>query len=212
MSKKRKPSLDHVTRQFGKAHADKADAEKRVAKFRKMFFEVIEIPETELAQQSIFYEGDDPDSYVSVMYPKWEIVKRHRIDDEEWKLIIREDPAKKTFQYINPTDKKVFQRTVVESAPDVDLDRMQAEDPELYEAITMDPPPPPRVLRPLGELEDEQREGLVKFLKPPKLINRMESPREAKPEELEALPEDVHVHDWQRDSRGDVGCTCGEYL
>lgn len=215
---KPKPTLDHVTRQFDKAHAEESDAKKRMAKFRKQFFDLIEIPEKELARQTIFAVTEDPDRYVATLYPKWRIITAKVTDegsagqDAEWKLVIQEDPEKKTFQFINPTDKKVFQRTVVESAPDVDLERLKAENPLVYESITFQPEPRPRELKALSDLTDDQKEIIKTYLDPPKLTNRMEAPREAKPEELETLPEDVHIHNFQRDSRGDVSCACGEYL
>lgn len=214
---KPKPKIEEVTRAFGKAHAEESDAKRRMAKLRTQFFDLIAIPDSELAQQTIFATTEDPDRYVATLYPKWRIVTAKIIDegsagqDAEWKLVIQEDPKRKTYQYINPLDRKVYARTVAESAPDIDLERLKAENPLVYESITFQPEPRPRELKALSELTDDQKEIVKAYLDPPKLTNRMESPRPAKPEELEALPEGTHVHDWQRDSRGDVGCTCGEY-
>jgi hypothetical protein len=186
-----KPDIAEVAKKFGRYHKQKSDADDQLKKFRKMFFDLIEIPETQLARQTIFAEADDPDRYVETLYPKWRIVKAEQIGSDgellEWKLIIEEDPAKKTFQYVNPLDKKVYQRTVVESAPDVDLERMKKDAPALYANVTFQPDPPPRELRPLGSFDEDELEGIRRFLLPPKLTERMESPRKAKPEELEGL-------------------------
>lgn len=168
-----------------------------MAKWRKLFFDLIEIPVTELAQQTIYIDriGDDPvdpEQYVAVLYPKWRIIKRQRFlvdepGETEWKLILQEDPEKKTYQYINPYDRKVYQRTVVESAPDVDLERLRDENPLVYQSITFQPDPPPRELKSLDDLTDDQKDILKQYLLPVKLTNRMEAPRNAKPEELEGL-------------------------
>jgi hypothetical protein len=187
----RKPKIEDVTRAFAVEHGVKATAEKEMAKLRKLFFDLIEIPETDLARQTIYVEAEDPEAYVAVMYPKWRIVNYKTVaaEDEppEWKVIIQEDPTKKTFQYVNPIDKKVYQRTVAEGAPDIDMERLKVEDMILWNAVTFRPPEPERELKPLDELTEDEREALKNYLTPGKLTNRMEAPRDAKPEELEGL-------------------------
>lgn len=193
MPKKPKPKIEEVTRDFGIEHAIKAVAEREMAKLRKLFFNLIDIPEPKLARQTIFANTEDPDRYVATLYPKWRIVTAQVIDegsagqDAEWKLVIQEDPKKKTFVFINPLDKKVYTRTVAESAPDVDLERLRQERPLVYESITFQPEPLPRELKALADMTEDQKEILKQYLDPPKLTNRMESPRPAKPEELEEL-------------------------
>jgi hypothetical protein len=186
---KPKPKIEEITKQFGEKHSAKDKAEKEMKKLRQQFFDLIEIPEPELAQQTIYAETDDPAQYVAILYPKWKIVSKWERKDGEWKLIIQEDPTKKNHIFVNPLDKQVYTRTVVEGAPDVDLERMKEEDPELYERLTFEPPPPPRELFPLSSMDDEEKAGLRKYLTPGKLTNRMEAPRKAKPEELEGLSE-----------------------
>lgn len=189
----RKPKIENVAKRFGYWHGREAKAKAEMAKHRKMFFDLIEIPEEELAQQTIFAVTEDPDQYVATLYPKWKIISAKVIDegcagqDAEWKLIIQEDPKKKTWQFINPVDQKVYQRTVVESAPEIDFERLAAEEPDAYESITFQPDPPPRQLKPLDQLEDDEKEILKSYLLPVELKDRMEKPRPAKPEELEGL-------------------------
>lgn len=193
MPKKLKSKIEEVTKQFGEKHAAKDKADKEMKKLRKQFFDLIEVPEPELARQTIYVEAEDPEQYVATLYPKWRIVSYKTVareaDPPEWKVIIQEDPDKKTYIFVNPLDKQVYQRTVAEGAPELDLERMKKEDPEFYERVTFEPPPPPRELFPLASMDDEEKEGLKKYLTPGKLTNRMEAPRKAKPEELEGLSE-----------------------
>lgn len=188
MPRKPKPKIENVTQEFGLAHAEADEAKRRMEKYRKMFFDLITIPENELATQVIYVECDDPRSYVATLYPKWKIKSKKLVNPaipDEWKIIIQEDPSKKTFQFINRLDGKVYQRTVAESAPDIDMDRLKEENPDIWEAITFQPPLPDRELKPLDELNEDEREVLKRYLVPVKLTNRMEKPRNAKPEELE---------------------------
>lgn len=189
--KKPKPKLEEVTREFGKAHEDATDAEKRKEKNKKLFFDLITFPESELATQVIYYTGDDPERHVASLYPKWRIASKRLWDgpddgsntELEWKLVIQEDPEKKTFVYKNPLDGKVYQRTVAESAPQPDVARLAQEHPEVWEAMTVQPDPPPRELKSLDQLTEDQRELLRDYLLPPKLTNRMEKPRLPKEDE-----------------------------
>jgi hypothetical protein len=185
----RKSKIENVTKRFGRAHGTKERAEKAMAKARQEFFDLIEIPESELSQQTIYAECDDPEAYVASLYPKWQIVACKTIarEDEppEWKIVIRENPEKRNFTYLNPLDGKVYGRTVAESAPEVDLARIKEDDEGWYKEITFQPDPPPRQLVPLDRLTDEDMDRLKKYLLPVKLQNRMEKPRKPKPEELE---------------------------
>lgn len=187
-TKKTKPTLEEVTRQFGEAHAEEAQAKSRMEKYRKQFFDLLKavIPKTELARQTIYYEGDDPDQHVATLYPKWHILKKEVTHlDGEWRILIEEDPERKSWQYINPSDGKVYRRTVKESAPQIDVSRLRDDDPKFWESITVQPPLPERELKPLSDLDEEQKDRLKEYLLPPKLTNVMEKPRKAKPEEIE---------------------------
>ena len=186
-TKKSKPKIEEVTRDFGIEHGKKAEAEKKLAKLRKLFFDLITIPESQLARQTIYVECDDPDAYVAALYPKWKIISRKLADPDipdEWQLLIQEDPDNKSYHFVNPLDKQVYSRTVAESAPDIDLEQIKEDDPDWYEAITFQPDPPPRELVSLDRLAEEDKDRLKQYLQPVKLTNRMEKPRQAKPEEL----------------------------
>lgn len=188
MPKKPKPKIEEVAQEFGKAHAEENDAKKRKDKYRLLFFDLIEIPEDQLSRQTIYAECDNPEAYVASLYPKWRIISKKLVDEEipdEWRLVIQEDPAKRNFVFVNPLDNKVYTRTVAESAPQVDLDRLKEDDPDLYESMTFQPDPPPRQLKPLNSLDDDEKETVKRYLLPVKLQNRMEKPRDPKPEELD---------------------------
>ena len=191
MSKKSKPKIEEVTRAFGIAHAQEASAKKEMERNKKLFYDLIVFPESELATQVIYYTGDDPDGHVASLYPKWRIAKKQLWDgpddgsntELEWKLVLQEDPDGKTFVYKNPLDGNVYQRTVVESAPQVDLVKLEQERPDVYKAVTFQPDPPPRELYPLSDIGDEYKEIIRQYLLPSKLTNRMEKPKLAKDEE-----------------------------
>lgn len=209
-AKKEKPKIEEVTKEFGEAHAEQAAAKTRMEKLKKQFFDLIQIPASQLARQTIYYEGSDPDNHVATLYPKWKIIKKEVTHlDGEWRIIIEEDPKKKSFSYINPIDGMKYTRTVAESAPGVDLDRLKRENPSLFNEVTVEPPKPERVLKPLSDLEEDQKDELKEYLLPVNLTNRMEKPSKPKAEELEELPH--KCTEFQYDSRRDVCCVeCGQ--
>jgi hypothetical protein len=183
------PTLVSVTKAFSKAHADKADAETRMAELKVKFFGLLkhQIPRTQLAQTTVYYDGDDPEQHVATLYPKWSIVSQnYDLSRKEWRILIQEDVDKKPWRYVNPIDKMVYERQVRESAPAVDLDRLKKDHPSLYKQMTFQPRPP-RELKPLDKLTDRQKATLIKYLLPVKLTEAMSKPRPAKPEELEEL-------------------------
>lgn len=181
-----KPKIEEITKQFGEAHAEQAAAKVRMDKLKKQFFDLIRIPSSQLARQTIYYEGSDPDKHVATLYPKWRIIKKEMTHlDGEWRIIIEENPKKKSFSYINPLDGMKYTRTVAESAPGVDLARLKQENPALYNEVTVEPPRLERVLKPLSDLEEDQKDELKEYLTPVSLTNRMEKPSKPKPEELE---------------------------
>jgi hypothetical protein len=184
---KPKPTLEEVATKFRIAHQEAETHEAEKKKLRKLFFDLIDIPESELAQQTIFYEGENPERHVAVFYPKWRIVTKALLDEfpAEWKIIIQEDPEKRNFLYVTE-DGWTLQRTVAESAPQVDLERLAQENPHLWQNITVQPPPPPRELKPLEDLTEDQKRELREFLTEPALKPTMQKPRKANPDELES--------------------------
>lgn len=185
----RKPKIESITRQFYKAHQRVEKYEKEKSRLRSIFFNLIDFEPEQLARQTIYVEGDY-EQHVATLYPKWRIVTKeliHSDDETEWRVIIEEDPEKKNFTFVNPFDGMAYSRTVAESAPGVDLDRLKAEKPLVYQSVTFQPDPPPRELKALKDLTEEQKDIVKMYLTPAKLTNRMEKPRKAKPEELEGL-------------------------
>lgn len=187
----RKPKIESITRQFNKAHQRVEKYEKEKGRLRAIFFNLISFDSEQLARQTIYVEGD-PDQHVATLYPKWRVVTKeliHLDDETEWRVIIEEDPEKKNFTFVNALDGMAYTRTVAESAPGIDLDRLKAEKPLVYQSVTFQPDPPPRELKALKDLTEEQKDIVKTYLTPAKLTNRMEKPRKAKPEELEGLPD-----------------------
>lgn len=176
--------LKFASKQFLTWYKKAEEAEKKKKEYRQMFFDSIEFKPSELARQSVFVPlGEDPMKWAAIWYPRWRVVAGGRVLDE-WKIVIEEDPKYKSFTFIHPTSHKVYQRTVAESSPQVDLNELKEKNPLLYEKVTQYPVVE-KILKPLNSLDPEDLAKLVKYLQPPKLTLRMEKPRDAKPEELE---------------------------
>jgi hypothetical protein len=181
--------IKEVTKEFGEAHAEEARWKSTKERLRKQFFDLLRlnIPTTQLAQTTIYYDGTDPEQHVATLYPKYMIVdKRFDLATKEWRILLREDIDRKSWSYVNPVDGNVYSRTVAESAPEVDLERLKADHPSIYKSVTFQPKPA-RQLKPLDKLTERQKATIMRYLKPPKLQDRMEKPRKAKAEELEEI-------------------------
>jgi hypothetical protein len=179
--------IEDVTREYLRAHTEEAVVKERMAELKAKFFDLLkrQIPKTQLAQTTVYYDGDDPEQHVATLYPKWSIVSQnYDLIRKEWRILIQEDVDKKPWRYVNPIDKMVYERQVRESAPAVDLDRLKKDHPSLYKQMTFQPKPP-RELKSLDKLTDRQKATLMKYLLPVKLTEAMSKPRPAKPEELE---------------------------
>ncbi len=185
MSKK----LQRIAKSFGALHAKKKHIDTELDRLKREFAESITFTDEELGRQTLWYAGSDPEAFIQTQYPKWSLVKKDRMDNGEWRLLIQENPLLKSFLFVNPDDKKVYQRTVAEGVPQPDLEKLREQDVELYLRVTYQPTVP-RDLRAASDISEEDWAKLSEFFLPPKLTPRMEAPRDAKPEELEGLDEE----------------------
>ncbi len=185
VDKKEPETIDEVTVAFAEAHRQQEQAKSTMDGLKSKFFSMLTIPQTKLARQTVYYDGTDPEQHVATLYPKYQIISKHfDLGQKEWRLVIEEDPEKKTWTYFNRAAGLVFERQVRESAPAVDLARLKKEHPALYRQMTFQPKPP-RELKPLDKLDEKQKATLMRYLLPVKLTNAMSKPREPKPEEID---------------------------
>jgi hypothetical protein len=184
INKKKEPeTVEEITKRYGEVHAQYDQLGKEKEELRSKFFKSIQFKEEDLARQSVWYEGRNPEAYIAATYPAWEIIKLVGTGDGEWKIVIREKSEVKPFVFVNPKDGLVYQRGLAESAPQPNLEKIREFDYKLYKRITFQPIPP-RELRPLNEISNEDWDAIQDFLDPAKLTPRMEKPRKAKPEEM----------------------------
>lgn len=188
---KKKPNLERLSETFGRAHRNLAKWEQKKKEARAKLIQAVDqtFDESELARQTIYLSNltdDEITDYVSVHYPKWEILSVLTDDTQtENKILLQEKPEYKKAVIFNNRDGMIYQRTVTESAPDFDEELMKTEDPDLYKRVTKEITY--RDWKPLNDISEVDRQKMLKFLQPPKLSVRLEQPRKPKPEEEEGF-------------------------
>lgn len=188
--------LAAITTKLGSAHATSKKAEKELKESRSEFFVAIddEIVETEtLARQTIEFESpageedaEDLLTHIKKFYPGWRLAET---GSKEHTHIIEEDPAFKKFVYVNHDDGNVYRRNVSQAGPSLDDDRLKEENPELWKRITevkVVPRQQVRVLKDLETLPNEDLAEIQEYFVPGPMTVKLDAPRKAKPDELDA--------------------------
>lgn len=188
--------LSEITKLLGIAHAESKKAEKELKTYRSEFFEAIddEIISTEtFARQTITFippktedDAEDLITYVNRFYPGWRIVD---VGSKRNTHIIEEDPAFKKFVYVNHEDGNIYRRNVSQSGPSLDDERLKRENPKLWERITevkIIPRQETRVLKDLETLPNKDFSEIQEYLVPGPMTVKLDAPRKAKPDELDA--------------------------
>jgi hypothetical protein len=179
--------LDEITRKIGERHAAKTKAEAELKQVRGEFFQVAtEMVESQpLATMVVTIpDQESPAEYVAKHHPGWRI-KSENIRDiyqrpESGKVIIEEDPEYQAFVYINKTDGRKYQRSVVQGQSLLDDETLREKDPDLWEEITV----LERVLKPADELFPAYSAKLDPYLVPAPLVLKLPAPVKATTEEL----------------------------
>lgn len=132
--------LADLTTKLGKAYKKWKDGEKEKERLRKQFFDAVtEAAADDLDEKLITVElqdGDTIEAYVERQHPGWSL-DEYRVNDKgETEAILIIDPAYKPFTYVNAADGLVYQRQVVSGGQVLDDERLRAEDPDLWLAIT----------------------------------------------------------------------------
>jgi hypothetical protein len=185
--------LQQITKQLGTAHKKKSEGEKELKESRGKFFAAIdeEIVSTEtLAQQTISVpEGVEVANYVKVFHPGWRPFESDSNLEGGIDVLIEEDPSFKKFVYINHQDGQVYRRNVSEGGPFLDDNRLKAENPKLWKRITQEEEIPAKTVRVLKDLEtlpDKDLAAMQEYFVPGLMTVKLDAPRKAKPDELDA--------------------------
>lgn len=182
-------NLSEVTTRLGKSYTRWRAEEKAKDKAKREFFDLVneELAESELAEKICVIRATDQakaEERASLENPGWIIDASMKEDENTYAFILKEDPAFRSYVYVNPDDRRVYTKTVVSGSVILDNERLREEDPALYEQVTYTPEPE-RKIKPLSELTDIQAALLQEYMYEGKPVIKLLSPRRAKPEELE---------------------------
>lgn len=119
-------------------------------------------------------------------YPAWSIDDMRVSSEGRYEAIIVENPEFQKFTFVNSEDGYVYGRSVSSGSIFLDEDRLQAENPELWERVTF-VPEPQRQLKSFDELSKEDLAALTDFMYEGKPSVRLLPPRKATEEELSEL-------------------------
>lgn len=138
----KKIDLDKLTSRFGRAYTSAKKAAERQAKVQAEFFNAIDQTLEGLVRrhQIVEFTGkDEPyDTWITTRYPGWRL---RSVSEDGERLVIEEDPKFMKFTFVNKADGMVYGRTVSQSGNGLDIERLQEENPELWEQITTWPEP-----------------------------------------------------------------------
>lgn len=97
-----------------------------------------------LAQKSIVVYDEEVVAHVKTHHPGWRVVESTPSEKVEGEInvIIEQDPSQMKYSFTNLEDGHHYQRTYTEGAPQLDEERLQEEDPDLYDDIHQWPDPP----------------------------------------------------------------------
>lgn len=183
---KKTEDLGSVTTKLGEAYRQWKDGEKEKEKLRKKFFDLARQENSKnLAQKSITIDTQNEDEareYIAREYPTWDVEKLEE-KNNGYRAIIRESPNYRDFVFSNDDDGYVYRYQVTEGATLVDDERLQSEQPDLWESISAEVVT--RVLKPLDELTDDQLAKLQDYVYKGKPQVKLAPPRPIKDEDLE---------------------------
>ncbi len=112
--------------------------------------------------------------------PGW-IALNVREEEYGWVVVLQEDPAYKSYEYVDGKNKLVWKKQISAGSAWVDDQLLQARDPKLWERVSE----PTRVLCDLSTLDGEDLAKVQKYIYPGPLQIKLAAPRKAKPEELD---------------------------
>lgn len=148
--------LETATELFGEAYALAKEAATESETHKWAFYEAADkaLAAKRLPQKTITVTGEGDYTvmeFVEAYYPDWEILQL-LTEDFPHKVLLQRKPSLMKFDFTHPGTKMTYQRTYTQGNTVLDVDRLQDEDPELWEAVS-DWPPIPQWLQPfIGSL------------------------------------------------------------
>lgn len=152
------------------------------------FLEATKASSTALATKTVLFlkeevrDEEAAKTEAARRYPGWTIESvKCEIEQMLWRILLKEDPAYKSFTYVDKTNSLVWTRQISAGQADYDIEKLEAEDPELWERVS-------ELQRVPKELESLASEDLVKvqrYIYPGTPRVSLAAPKKAKPEDLE---------------------------
>lgn len=173
--------VEEVVAELGAAYDQWKSGEKSKNDLKDEFFKLASqaVQGQERAYKVVVLEGISPGQaeLLAVKYhPGWKVVNTYQ-ENGGSKVVLEEDPDFMPYSFEH--EGRVFQRQIVAGSPLLDDERLQEEDPELWEEVTFIPEPE-RQLRPLDELDPETLARLQTYMYEGKPTVKFPAPRASK--------------------------------
>jgi hypothetical protein len=188
-----------ITTQLGESYFAWKEEEKNKETDRKAFFELaiaankhapVRTKVVEVKIKSGFGSIEEAMARAGQKHPRF-LVQGGQENGETargetlYKVILEEDPKWLDFTYINEHDGNVYCRKVEDGKMNIDADRMEAEDPELFKSVTMETWGGDRIIMPFAFMEDAVLQKVQPYIYQSTPVAKLSPVRAAKPEELE---------------------------
>lgn len=165
-------TLSEVLDKLDESYKGWKGGEKNKNKYKDEFFRmaVEALKEETLAEKVVEVKTQYQNRAIEIVgqrYPEWEIVsprdnvRPHPDKPGYYEVIIRENPYYKPFSIEH--NGKIFQRQIVAGSALLDDERLQEENPELWEKVTF-VPEPERQLKDLDELDPTTLAELQEYM------------------------------------------------
>lgn len=180
-------SIEEITKQLGEAYRGWKDNEIEKNRLKEEFFDLASRSfDRQDRATKVVHCGDVGNAQAAREFalkqnPFWKIIGIHMQDDLYW-VGMEEDVTLKPFAFVNKEDGMVYQRTVVEGPVLLDDERMKAENPELWQAISREKTVVEVI--PFEELDPEVLEQLSGYLYQGQPTVKFLAPRPAREDEL----------------------------
>lgn len=178
--------LNEVTDNLGHHYTAWKHEEKMKNKFKDEFFEAAteelkkEVP-AQIYEKIVAASESEAKAMAQKKFPTFRVLDVLP-EYDGYRVALEENPELRSFSY-ESTDGFIYQRQVVQGAAMIDDEKLQKEDPDLWEAVTHIPEPK-RTLKPLDQLDPELLVQLEKYIYAAKPTVKLAAPKKRKLEEL----------------------------
>lgn len=180
-------NLQGITNKLGSSYDMWKVWEKEKEATKKEFFNEVtkllsEETPAQILEEVYASDADVARERAAKKFPRFKVLDVILDKPGVYRVALEENPAYRSFQYVNEDDGMIYQKTVVEGSAILDDDRIKEEDPEFWEEISF--VPTDRQLKPLEELSSTQLAKLAEYMYAGKPTVKLTAPRKAKEEEL----------------------------